>query len=89
MRAMRAKGFTGYADLKLVDFPKPQGSDGKVLVRMTAAGVTPLDHTILDRRVDEAARHNSSVPATSELQIATRKLQNGDIKISLFRWENG
>jgi NADPH:quinone reductase len=30
-----------------VDIPKPAVSDGRALVRMTAAGVTPLDHTIL------------------------------------------
>ena len=47
MRAMRAEGFGGYKDLKLVDIPKPAVSDGRVLVRITAAGVTPLDHTIL------------------------------------------
>jgi len=44
---MRAEGFSGYKDFKLVDLPKPAVSDGKVLLRMTAAGVTPLDHTIL------------------------------------------
>src|SRR6202171_5042927 len=47
MRAMRAEGFSGYKDLKLVDIPKPAVSDGRVLVRVTAAGVTPLDYTIL------------------------------------------
>src|SRR5258707_15633311 len=47
MRAMRAEGFSGYKDFKLVDLPKPAVSNGKVLLRMTAAGVTPLDHTIL------------------------------------------
>src|SRR5258705_7605185 len=47
MRAMRAEKFRGYEGLKLVDLPKPAVTDGKVLVRMTAAGVTPLDHTIL------------------------------------------
>src|ERR1700694_1768596 len=47
MRAMRAERFSGYEALKLVDLPKPPVSDGKVLLRMTAAGVTPLDHTIL------------------------------------------
>src|SRR5258706_15787276 len=47
MRAMRAEGFSGYKDFKLVDLPKPALSDGKVLLRMTAAGVTPLDYTIL------------------------------------------
>jgi NADPH2:quinone reductase len=47
MRAMRAEGFSGYKDLKLVDIPKPAVSDGRVLVKITAAGVTPLEHTIL------------------------------------------
>ena len=46
MRAMRAEGFSGYQDLKLVDIPKPAVPDGRVLVRITAAGVTPLEHTI-------------------------------------------
>jgi len=44
---MRAEGFGGYKDLKVVDLPKPTVANGKVLLRMTAAGVTPLDHTIL------------------------------------------
>jgi NADPH:quinone reductase len=47
MRAMRAEGFSGYGDLKPVDIAKPAVSDGRVLVRITAAGVTPLEHTIL------------------------------------------
>jgi NADPH2:quinone reductase len=44
---MRAETFNGYEALKLVDLPKPATSEGKVLLRVTAAGVTPLDHTIL------------------------------------------
>src|SRR5467141_5331751 len=47
MRAMRAEQFSGYEGLKLVELPKPAVSDGRVLLRMTAAGVTPLEHTIL------------------------------------------
>ena len=47
MRAMRAEGFRGYGDLKPADIPKPGVSEGRVLVRISAAGVTPLEHTIL------------------------------------------
>ena len=47
MRAMRAESFTGYGGLKLVDVPRPTLAAGRVLVRITAAGVSPLDHTIL------------------------------------------
>src|SRR6202167_5486199 len=47
MRAMRAEQFSSYEGLKLVDLAKPSITDGKVLVRIPAAGVTPLDHTIL------------------------------------------
>jgi len=54
MRAMRAEEFSGYKGLKLVDLPKPAGTDGKVLLRITAAGVTPLDHTILSGQYPRA-----------------------------------
>jgi NADPH:quinone reductase-like Zn-dependent oxidoreductase len=47
MRAIRAESFTGYEGLKLVEVPRPRRADGRVLVRITAAGVSPLDHTIL------------------------------------------
>src|ERR1700681_2383890 len=47
MRAMRAEGFGGYGDLEPADIPKPQVSEGRVLVKIAAAGVTPLEHTIL------------------------------------------
>jgi NADPH:quinone reductase-like Zn-dependent oxidoreductase len=39
--------FGGYQNLKLAEIPKPAVLDGRVLVRTTAGGVTPLDHTIL------------------------------------------
>ena len=54
MRAMRAEGFGGYQDLKLAEIPKPYVSDGRVLVKITAAGVTPLEHTILSGRYPRA-----------------------------------
>src|SRR5246500_6049450 len=57
MRAMRAETFSGYQGLKLVELPKPAIADGKVLVRMSAAGVTPLDHTILSGKF-----HGSKAP---------------------------
>jgi NADPH2:quinone reductase len=47
MHAMRAEQFSGYEGLKLVDLPRTAPSAGKVLLRMTAAGITPVDHTIL------------------------------------------
>src|ERR1700722_937546 len=47
MRMIQATQFTGYQGLVQLDAPKPQVADGRVLVRVTAAGVTPLDHTIL------------------------------------------
>jgi NADPH2:quinone reductase len=57
MRAMRAETFSGYQGLKLLELPKPAVTNGKVLVRMTAAGVTPLDHTILSGKF-----HGSKAP---------------------------
>jgi NADPH:quinone reductase len=47
MRAIEANTFSGYGGLRQVELPKPQSARDRVLVRVTAAGVTPLDHTIL------------------------------------------
>jgi NADPH:quinone reductase len=47
MRAIVAEEFGGYQNLKTADIPSPKVLDGRILVRVTAAGVTPLDHTIL------------------------------------------
>jgi NADPH2:quinone reductase len=47
MRAIEAETFSGYDGLRQVELPKPQRTKDKVLVHITAAGVTPLDHTIL------------------------------------------
>src|SRR5579862_7914050 len=57
MRAVRAETFSGYEGLKLVQLPKPLVSDGKALVRIIAAGVTPLDQTILSGKF-----HHSKAP---------------------------
>src|ERR1700750_2853450 len=47
MRAIEAETFSGYAGLRQIELPKPRPAKDRVLVRLTAAGVTPLDHTIL------------------------------------------
>jgi NADPH2:quinone reductase len=47
MQAIEANSLSGYGGLRQVELPKPQPAKDKVLVRVTAAGVTPLDHTIL------------------------------------------
>src|ERR1700728_1246953 len=47
MSAIEAQDFTGYGALRQVQRAKPARVADRVLVRVTAAGVTPLDHTIL------------------------------------------
>jgi NADPH2:quinone reductase len=47
MRAMQAQTFSGYSGLRQIELPEPLPAKDKVLVRVTAAGVTPLDYTIL------------------------------------------
>src|ERR1700689_4910367 len=47
MRAIEAKTFSGYGGLQQTELPKPQAAKDKVLVRITAAGVTPLEYTVL------------------------------------------
>ncbi len=47
MRAIEAKTLSGYGGLRQSELPKPQPATDRVLVRVTAAGVTPLEYTIL------------------------------------------
>src|SRR5258705_2711728 len=47
MGAIEARPFWGYGGLRNMEWPKPQPARERVLVRVTAAGVTPLDYTIL------------------------------------------
>ena len=47
MRAIQAVKRGGYEALRLVDIPQPQPQGGHALVRVTSAGVTPLDRTVL------------------------------------------
>src|ERR1700677_2987673 len=54
MRGMRAEEFSGYEALELAEVAEPTISDGRVPVRITAAGVTPLDFTILTGKYSRA-----------------------------------
>ena len=47
MRVIEANTFSGYGGLRQTEFPKPQPAKDRVLVRVTAAGVTPLEYTVL------------------------------------------
>src|SRR5271168_2006921 len=47
MRAIEAETFSGYGGLRQTELRKPLQAKDRVLVRVTGAGVTPLDHTIL------------------------------------------
>src|ERR1700741_259747 len=47
MRVIEAETFSGYGGLRQTELPKPQPAKDRVLVRVTAAGVTPLEYTVL------------------------------------------
>src|SRR6201984_2776349 len=47
MRGIEPKTFSGYSGFRQVEWPKPQPEKDRVLVRVTAAGVTPLEYTVL------------------------------------------
>src|SRR5277367_6597790 len=47
MRAIEAKDFSGYGGLRQIELPKPLAPKDRVLIRVTAAGVTPLEYTVL------------------------------------------
>lgn len=54
MRAWVANSFKGYEDFELRDVEAPVVTDGKLLVRVVAAGATPLDNTILQNKIPVA-----------------------------------
>src|ERR1700755_1628336 len=47
MRVIGAESFSGYDGWRQIESPKPQPAKDRVLVRVTAAGVTPLEYTVL------------------------------------------
>jgi NADPH:quinone reductase len=47
MKAIQAAEHGGYEALHLVDMPRPQPQADQALVRVTSAGVTPPDRTVL------------------------------------------
>jgi NADPH:quinone reductase-like Zn-dependent oxidoreductase len=47
MQAIEANIFSGYGGLRQIELSKPQTARDRVLVRITAAGVTPLEYTVL------------------------------------------
>src|SRR6202142_1339781 len=47
MQVIEASTFSGYGGLRQTELPRPQPANDKVLVRITAAGVTPLEYTVL------------------------------------------
>jgi NADPH2:quinone reductase len=47
MRVIEAEVFSGIGGLRRIELPQPSPAADRVLVRVTAAGVTPLDYTIL------------------------------------------
>jgi NADPH:quinone reductase-like Zn-dependent oxidoreductase len=47
MQAVQAVDHGAYDALQIVDIPEPRPREGEALVRVTAAGVNPLDRTVL------------------------------------------
>jgi NADPH:quinone reductase len=47
VRAIEAETLSGYGGLRQIELPKPKPAKDRVLVCVTAAGITPLDYTIL------------------------------------------
>jgi NADPH2:quinone reductase len=55
MRAFVASSFTGFAGLAMRDIPMPPPTEGRLLVRVVAAGVNVVDHSILHGRMPMVA----------------------------------
>jgi NADPH:quinone reductase-like Zn-dependent oxidoreductase len=54
MRAIRYERFGGYEELTLVEVPTPTPEPGEVLVKLTYAGVSPLDNTVRTGKIPSA-----------------------------------
>jgi NADPH:quinone reductase-like Zn-dependent oxidoreductase len=54
MSAIEAESFSGDGGLRQIDLPRPQPARERAVVRVTAAGVTPLDRTILSGGLPQA-----------------------------------
>lgn len=60
-RAVRLKSFGGPEALEILEVPAPQAGPGQVRVRVTAAGLNPMDW-IMTANADTAARFGLSLP---------------------------
>jgi NADPH2:quinone reductase len=56
MKAMQAASNGDYETLQLVDLPDPKAQADQAVVRLTSAGVTPLDHFVLTGALPSAKR---------------------------------
>lgn len=61
-RAVRLESFGGPEVLTLQDVPEPQAGDGQIRVRVTAAGLNPMDW-FMTADAETAARFGLSLPA--------------------------
>ena len=91
MPAIEATTFSGYGGLRRTEPPRPLPVRDRVLVRVTAAGVTPLDHTILSGRHPRAkaplvlGNEGAGVvedPGDSGLAIGSRVMFTGPYGLS-------
>ena len=91
MPAIEATTFSGYGGLRRTEPPRPLPVTDRVLVRVTAAGVTPLDHTILSGRHPRAkaplvlGNEGAGVvedPGDSGLAIGSRVMFTGPYGLS-------
>ncbi|QKG27256.1 NADP-dependent oxidoreductase [Actinomadura verrucosospora] len=61
-RAVRLESFGGPEVLAVQDVPEPQAGDGQIRVRVTAAGLNPMDW-VMTADAETAARFGLSLPA--------------------------
>ena len=73
MKAIQAAERGGYEALRLVDIPQPQRLAGHALVRVTSAGVTPLDRTVL-AGLHPRAKKGALVPGNEGAGVVTEDM---------------
>jgi NADPH2:quinone reductase len=89
MRAIEYDRFGSYDVLQLIEAPRPVPTDGQVLVRITVAGVNPLDETVRSGKLASGLRKQLPIrpggfgvgrveePGTSGLNAGERVVLSG------------
>jgi NADPH2:quinone reductase len=81
MRAMAIDEFGGADKLRMTDLPRPRPSRGELLIRVVAAGVSPLDVAVREGRLAATAPHGFPLVPGFDLAGVVEELGDGGSRL--------